>query len=325
MKAILLFLLVQSYESYALEAVRSRSTLPTPRFATSAVYDGNDSIFIVGGYQGGYNTTNGEIVRFNISSEDVQVTARLLDNQVRSQGAAVYDWDDDVIYYFGGTNLSNVGNRDYFTVDLKTGNSTLTPLNIWAWNSNIAIWDNVTKSALLFGSQNPWDGSQIVQFFKTTSTFTDLLPWSPPQIRSFDFAVTVWDAANRTAYILGGQSFVEGELAYDRIFKWTEATRQLELLPTKLPHEILWTSGVWNPNDNCAYLIGTGYFEWEGGDNALTFCPTTNNVTTFSVDNFPTKSEETAAVYVEKLNRIYIFGGYMDDNIQSNEIIYIDL
>jgi len=325
--SILLFFLVQSYclNVFALEAIRSSAILPTPRFAAAAAYDGDETIYVIGGYLGVYQSAIGEILRFNISSEAVEVTARFPDNQVRSQGSAVYDRDDDVIYYFGGADYNLNGQRNYWKINILQGTMASSSLSVWAWNGNTAIWDNTTDSAYLFGTRNPWDSSQVVQFSKATATFTDLLPGVPPQVLKFDFAVTVWDPATKIAYIMGGQSMIEGEYAYDRIFKWTAATGQLELLPTKLPHDILWTSGVWNPNNNCAYLIGTGYFGWEGGDNALTFCPSTNNITTFVVDNFPARSEETAAVYVEKLNRIYVFGGYMENSIQSNEIIYIDL
>jgi hypothetical protein len=323
--AISIFLLQIQGSVFALEAIRSDATLPTPRFATAAAYDGDDSIYIVGGYQGGYTTTIGEILRYSISTEDVQVVARFPDNQVRRSGSAVYDPNADILYYFGGADFNGNGARNYWTIDVTQGTMTSAQLGVWAWNGNSAVWDNATQSALLFGSQNPWDGSQVIAFSTTSREFTNQLPWSPPDVLKFDLASTVWDSVNRVAYIMGGSSLIEGDLKYDRIFKWTASNRQLELLDITLPYDIMWTSGVWDASSNCAYLIGTGYFPWDGENNALRFCPSTNNITAMVVDNFPPRSEETSSVYVEKLNRIYIFGGWIENSIQSNEIVYIDL
>jgi len=318
--------LLQIHSSLGLEAIQSPVTFSSPRWATTVVYDGNDFIYIIGGYQGAYTTAIGEIVRYNISSEEVQVVAQFPGNQARRHGSAVYDAVDDMIYYFGGSDYNGNGVRNYYIIDVKQWTFAQNSFGVWAFNGNTAIWDNTTQSALLFGTQNPWDSSQVMEWSKSSQQFTNLLPWNPPHVLKFDFAVTVWDTPNRTAYIIGGSSIIEGVLSYRRIFKWTAATQQIELLNATLPYDTLWTSGVWDPNSKCAILTGNGYFAWEEGHNALRFCPATEEVTPFVIDNFPNQVEETAAIYVEKLKRIYVVGGFSEANSTISEhIVFIDL
>ena len=83
---------------------------------------------------------------------------------------------------------------------------------------------------------------------------------------------------------------------------------------------LLWT-GEW------LYLVGAAS-TWNGaeGDGLIKISPDKGDYEFISVQGFDESGLTTfSTVYVAKLNRIYIFGGYDAKNIDRDEIYYVQL
>jgi hypothetical protein len=80
-------------------------------------------------------------------------------------------------------------------------------------------------------------------------------------------------------------------------------------------------------DESHAYIVNGG---WDNDLNGgfIQVDPSTANWTFIPVNNFPSLDTSfwgTSSVYVEKLSRIYIFGGYTDDDGYLNGIWWVDL
>jgi len=290
------------------------SVLPTPRGATTAIWDGNN-VYIFGGFTTWFLD---DIVQFNpvtgvvtlLSSPSILPTARYDTSAI---------WDGSNAYIFGGDAPSGYLN-DIVQFNPTTGAVTLLPspsVLPTARRGTSAIWDG--NNAYIFGGV---DSSgyldEIVQFNPTTGAVTILSsPSVLPTARTGTSAI--WDGSN--AYIFGGRD--SSDLLVDDIIKFNPNTGTVTLLssPSVLPTARWWSSAIWDGNN--AYIFG--------GDRSVTFDNHLNEIVQFNPstgkvivlpasDILPTARVYTSAIWDGR--HAYIFGGYDGDNL--DDIVQFD-
>ena len=99
-KLCLISALAQFVYSDPLKWVVTESRLPVPLYGHSAVYDGEDSIYLIGGWNGAYN---GEVYKYSINTAEVESVGTFPGKLFGS--TAFYNNDT---YYLGGNNVKNI-------------------------------------------------------------------------------------------------------------------------------------------------------------------------------------------------------------------------
>ena len=290
------------------------SVLPTPRGATTAIWNGNNA-YIFGGFETWFLD---DIVQFNpatgavtlLSSPSVLPTARYGMSAI---------WDGSNVYIFGGEDSSG------YLDEIITFNPTTGAISVLSSPSILpsaraftsAIWDG-TNAYIFGGIDSGYYLDEIVQFNPTTGAVTVLLPPSVlPTAREMTKAI--WDDSN--AYIFGGRD--SSDLLVDDIIKFNPASGAVTLLspPSTLPSARWVISAIWDGNN--AYIFG--------GDLSVMFDSHLNEIVRFNPatgkvivlpapDTLPTVRVYTSAIWDGR--RAYIFGGYDGDNL--DDIVLFD-
>ncbi|OXA56119.1 Ring canal kelch protein [Folsomia candida] len=101
--------------------IKSSAKLPALKYLLNPIYDGDDYIYIIDGYDGSYNNTGTAIIsRYSISTDEIVSVAQ---NSVYhlNLGTAFMDFEQNLIYYLSG--LDPIGK--ILKVDLNTNNWTI--------------------------------------------------------------------------------------------------------------------------------------------------------------------------------------------------------
>lgn len=99
---ILLTLLLCTHSLADLVPVEVSSKLPTVRFGTSAIYDGNDAIYVIGGFDTPAWMYLRDIVKYTISTGEVQLLATLPVGK-RYVSTSMDDTTGDIYIHHGQT------------------------------------------------------------------------------------------------------------------------------------------------------------------------------------------------------------------------------
>lgn len=132
-------------------AVEVSTKLPSARYGTSAIYDGNDIIYIFGGYNIVTRTHLADIVKFTLSTEEVKIVASLpvpMSNEVTS-----IDYRTGDIYFHHGTSCSPAMSLGVYKYIPNTNTVELVA-NLSTWNFNCAAvpaYDNPAEVYILGG------------------------------------------------------------------------------------------------------------------------------------------------------------------------------
>ncbi len=283
-------------------------SLPTGRYGTSAVWDGQYA-YVFGGhyYDPSDYTTHylDDIVRFDPSTGNVTLLSVSLPTG-RSATSAV--WDGQYAYIFGG--IGGSSRTDIVRFDPATGNvTTLLASFPTGIRYTSAVWAG--QNAYVF--DGGMGGDNIVRFDPATGNVTTLSATLPTG-RSYTSAV--WDG--QYAYVFGG----DYGSCLDDIVRFDPATGNVTTLLASLPTGRSFTSAVWD--GQYAYIFGGS-----GGlyylDDIVRFDPSTGSVTTLS-DALPTTGH-TSTIWDGE--HVYLFGGWddsggWDDLSRMDDIVRFD-
>ena len=133
-----------------------------------------------------------------------------------------------------------------------------------------------------------------------------------------------WVESQGAAYIF--PSHVPAFPAYTRIVKYNWARNEMDMLETSFPFMWYGTAAVWS--GRYGYVIPGLRADVPVG-SIFQFDPETEQGQWIEVGGDPSWSPEersgTAAVYVQKLNRIYAFGSFKSGGGFKSKIFYIEL
>ncbi|OXA48066.1 uncharacterized protein LOC110855290 [Folsomia candida] len=281
-------------------ATKVAALLPSKRYDTTAHYDeSTDSIYIFGGL--GQSGALTDFLQYSITSETVTRVGSL--PAVRYGGTTSSDASSN-IYYHGGISTAEIFK---FSPTLHTvENVTMMPYP----NTNAASVQvsHSTPDVLILGGY--WARSGVVRFNMETLE-TQVLPSLPI---NYTVILAVSDGAG-SAYLFGNP-YVEAPISGEHfVTKMNSSTLEtVQIGGPTFPSVRSKGAAVWDGSD--VYVVG-GYGGLVAGirsDSVLKWSPATMEHRVIPVLNFPWAFDKqefkgASAVYVERLRRIYFFGG----------------
>lgn len=245
------------FDPVARTALVEPTALPTPRYGTSAVWDGNYA-YIFGGNNGGVGTSREEIVRYDPLTKVATVMGARLPTG-RFGSSAVWDPTNKVAYVFGGYGQGGATNQ-ILRYDPATDRVTAMAATLpTARYQTSAVWDPTSNAALVFGGYalvpSPaisYSSPEIVRFQPALDTAV-VEPASLPSGRHGTSAA--WDG--QYAYVFGGYNGNAGANTYlDEIVRYHPLSKAVTTMHATLPTARYATSAVWDPNSRVAYVVG---------------------------------------------------------------------
>jgi len=290
-------------------AILSNAQLPTPRGGMAGVYDGEDSIYLFGGFA----TSSGDladVLKYSIAADTIQ-RASYLDIATAGGGAAMDS--NRNIYYFGGRRNSNI--YQYF----PDNQSFIRVGSFPHENEDFGLVMPSEDTALLIGGYyRPRD----ILSLNLTSLESEVIATIPKEQMSRYSASAVWVEEKQAVYIL------DGTPTFPNVTKFNPITNNFEILTNYFPRILFnyYPKAIWQGRHG--YVFGGISNDIPYHDNIIQFDPEDGNVNLIKVLGYPGTSASplqlTTPIYVEKLNRVYLFGGYHSGS-HSSEIWYIDL
>jgi len=310
-----------------LRAEYAKIPLPSPDFGKSPVFDGDESIYLLGGV-GAWR----RILRFNISTETIEQVGELLyGNDLGQNGAAINS--NGKIFSIGGGLIDGIGRVQSFdpSQDIVSKNLSNLPYDISAGS----------RIPLEGGDQVLIVGGSLAGFNLDKVLMYDMIKESATVLNNKTLPISM---VNCKAARLGNKAFVFG---YPQSVTNPPAyILDLDTLEVQLPPEdFIFPRLVDEPqvisNGYNYFLLGGWSNESDHQsdvptDGIVRFDPEDFSWNFIKVENFPIQSYEhfwrpPSSIYIEKLNRIYSFGG-MSRNFSSpnsgmvrDDIWYIDL
>jgi hypothetical protein len=306
----------------SLELVTSPTLLPNPLAFMTAVYDGSDSIYLWGGESTLCNCpilSVQDILVYSINNETIQQIGTMVN---ASFGTGVWTGSGNLLH-FGGINFSRqLAQSDVWKFDTTNPSAmrSVAKLSSKFWGGK-AVWTGGTDT-YIFGGHST-DSGQISEPLSTISKYSNLtdsveIVGQLPSPRGGLSAV--WDDNTQSIYLFGGMRQIEfaGPIpfirSYKDILKFNPVSGSINKV-LELPLNVSLSCAVWT--GKFAYIISAGT-----SDKIFRYDPTSNRVE--QIDIAFSAMWGMGCVYVEKLNRIYIFGGRVA-MIAMNRIYYIDL
>jgi len=227
------------------ETIELPSKLPSPRQATTAVWDGQYA-YVFGGWGNGIERFD-DIVRFDpVTGEVITLTAKL--PTPRATYSSV--WDGQYAYIFGGYASGSVHFEDIVRFDPSTEEVTVVATLPHSTSTSVA-WDG--QYAYIFGGYDGVSVYDTIQRFDPATNEVITLPSVLPETRILSSAT--W--GDEYAYVFGGRWD-------DTIIRFDPDIGEVIELPTLLPENRASVSAAfWDGNS--AYLIGGYTSDW--GEN----------------------------------------------------------
>jgi len=276
-----------------LEAVLCDARLPIKLNDHTAVYDGDDSIYIFGGREG--STDSLGIYKYSISSDSITSAGTL--PTTSNRGGGVMGSEGNIILTLGGRTEQH---KDVYSYNTKTENFTKIS-TLSEYNDGFATIKLDENTLLNFaGSSSP---STIVRIDLATNQSAVIAEMRVSAWRVS--AIYIEDTG--VAYVFTSNSFNRN------ITKYIPSTNSAHVLQTNLvqtsrPHQAVWSG-------KNGYIVGINSPDLDSG-HILQFDIGSETLKTIPVRGDPiwtTRNvSHTAAVYIPKVNSIYIFGGYRE-------------
>lgn len=265
----------------------------------SVAYDGNNSIYILGGYTEKYHIISA-ILQFNISTKTIAHVAEL--PKKICAGTAL--WFENTVVHIGGTDKS------IFKYSPSLNNVSLISelKNEAKWSASVLVNDGT--GILVFGGF-----VDDILFFGGNSEIKTLNKTIPYKIYG-QASVSVIIEGDEWVFIFGG--FINNELS-DKIMKYNVKTGVTHILAKKLPIAIAHFSAIYD--GLFIFIFGGKSTDHDSG--VIRFNPGNNEIISLNITNFPKDLHNFGAVYVEKLHRAFLFGGADKNNEFRNEILQL--
>ncbi|OXA49360.1 Leucine-zipper-like transcriptional regulator 1 [Folsomia candida] len=296
-------------------ATKLAAVLPTRRHATNAHYDpSSDSIYIFGGRQ--YAGVTNDILQFNITSETLTRAKGFLPVS-RCDGTTSSDSSSN-IYYHGGPNSAEIFK---FSTSLHTVEKVAMLPSPNSESASVQM-SPLSEEVLILGGVKARD--RVVRFNMDTLEVQQLAPLP----MNYSVILAVADGAG-SAYIFGNP-YTEGEISGEHyVTKMNLSTLEtVQVGGPTFPSVRDKGAAVWDGSD--VYVVG-GYGGFPSGirsDSILKWSPARMEHSIIPVLNFPWAFDRqefkgASAVFVERLRRIYFFGG-MSQNAGSGAFMMYD-
>ncbi|OXA63162.1 Endochitinase [Folsomia candida] len=310
--------------SQQLVAVRVNARLPTARTGCSAIYDGDDTIYVVGGLDDGQPIgIVKDILAYKISTDSVTLMATLAAEVLSNNPKTSIDAQGNIYIYTG----SIFGYGKVHRFDPRTSDVVeMASLPYSSAYSAVVKYSTTSTTVYLMGANT---NTKTIVSYSMGSSSTNVVG----NLTVAHLPMTAVSDGNASAFIFGREvgALIKPETAVAKI---NLATLAATFGPETLPYMYGTPTSVWDGKN--AYIIG-GYGNDSAGQYTHTigqFDPVTMRVSMLPVTNFPANGTHmldlTTAVYVNRLNRIYLFGGqtsYMaiGNFTKLSGIWYIDL
>jgi hypothetical protein len=306
--------LIPHSSSQTLQAVECSARLLSPRSATAAVYDGDETVYIFGGW---YYDPELELIpyadihAYNLTSDTIEVVAQL--PRTSWDGVTHYDPEFGQIYILRGDG----------TFLWRYDPSTHETVAVSEWFGNAAsIAGAFTRNNKLMtfgGLENP---TQVYEYDLSTGEqgTAGELPLKA------ELSVGIHLPEHNSTYIFAGELGTWDPV----VMRYDHSANNTLISKTRFPS---WRHGdgqlVWNGKS--IFILGAVVDNGARGDGIIEYIPNSNSSGEDFVRFIPLEGlsaellNDPSAVYVEGLNRIYIFGGYDTQNIDRDEIWYVHL
>jgi len=296
----ILFILGYTATAQNLTAFLSEARLPASRFHVSALYDGDDTIYLFGGYRSGSR----EVLKYSISTDSIQPAGTLPEPSYG--GVSALHPNGNIFHIVGDTNTKIY---QYFPTNQTFREVSSLP----RVNRYMAHVKPEPDTVLLFGGY--LDQQSFTQINLTSLTCESTrtgLPVPRP------YPAAIWVEDQNAAYI-----FPSGTGANRKILKYRRSSNDFLQLATDFPLANAIVGAVWV--GDYGFIVAKDWFS-NRNNSILKFDPETEQVSHVPIGGDETWIENQRAsialVYVEKVNRVYIFGG---NGVLSDRITYIDL
>jgi len=289
-------------QGQTLTAKLCSAQLPLALTYSSPLYDGYDSIYLIGGYTG-INYT--QALKYSISEDRIEEIGSL--PLMDYGGGAVMDKHKN-IFYIGGKNT-----RDIYRYNPEP--RTFSKVGMLPWDNHYFATIQVDEETAFIIGGNEKKPAKTILSLNLASMSSEDLGGELPQATYYSSAI--WVKEKGSAYIVQ-----DGFMKYNRP---TNVTVEIPLeIETSYQGQVVW-------DGKFAYVIG-GLHARHDATNLVQFDLESETMRMIPVKDFPAVRGSSfygsAAVYVEKINRIYIFGGYTgrsDGKARSDEIWHISL
>jgi len=293
------------------EAIHSNIKLPAPIYSQRAIYDGLNSIYLIGGYiQSGSTPT--QILKYNIVTDSIEEPMGAILPTYAFGFTVQQNRDGDIFIFGAGANNNYIFKFNPGTSSIE--NVGFLPYDIY-YASSVKYYD-ISNSVFIFGGFFSTYRDAILEYDMAKNT-------AEPRGRlTKRYIVNDAVGFENYAYIFGRS---ESEPTGESITKINMDNWESESGPNELPIVSGYSSLV---SDGKSIFICGGYeptSQWPA-EGLIHIDPVTLNSTFIPVDNFVPSGISPAVVYVERLNRIYFFGGMDGDFVNSlDDIWWIDL
>ena len=300
--------------SEGLELIRTRSRLPTPTHSHSTLYDGDDTIYVIGGKTDNSGGFQDKVIRYSLESGTVEVVGTFVNI---SSGSAVLA-DGDILYFGGqlqgpGGVLSSAVHRYSLATGLHSVIANFPRAS--AWNS--AVWDPRQNVAYIFGGWDGGEGRPIADVYRFNARSNALQLVTLLSTPKSDTAA-VWDTRRELAYVFGGYSDQGGGGTIRDILAFDQQHNEFRfvgVLPT----------GASTPCAGFAEIHDEAIVVDGAPDDPATFNPGSGFSQNVSVAGWE-RYGYMPCVYVPKLDRMYMIGGRIWTTSEvTDHISYVDL
>jgi hypothetical protein len=281
--------------------------LPIGLRASSAVYDGKNFIYILGGFgwvnERGRNEHFSDIYRFSISSETIEKVGSLPQGLT---GSAI--WDGSSVIFFGGNDEGGAFKK---ILKYSPGMKVAIEIGEMPYSSGgSAIVSHKPGEALLFGGD---PNVHKIMHYDKCGTVKELKDRRLIKGTTSGSGVHYLTDEEESVFLFGGW-------CHKDIIHYDVSTGESYVLNETLPVPAF---------DPFSALIGKYIYIFGGTGNAceggvstgvVRFNPQSHELKNIHVDGFPNKIRHASGVFVKSLKRVYMFGGWYDHYYSNNVI-----
>jgi len=295
-----------------LKVTMCQAKLPSGRSSLSGAYDGDDTIYLMGGY--GNWAYPRDVLKYTISTDKIEHAGDLPVNSYA--GNTIIDKDKRIFHIVGDQLL----NKDILQFSPANQSFVKVASLPYANEYSAVLQPDPDTVWIIGGNRQP---KSFLKWNLKTFQIQKEANLSDP----YQFPSAIFVEEKGAAYIFGDGN--------QPITKYNVSTKQFQKLPNHFPKTGAFDRAVWD--GRYGYIIGGGgkrpSTDLLPGNTILRFDPNTEDVTSLNLEGSPLSAEDEfsdmAAVYVGKLNRIYVFGGFTTADglelVDRDWIFYIDL